>query len=358
LIGSAEGSLRTDFAILNACQPNAMGEPDEPMAFATSRPGHVDLMCGTKFAEVAVRLEAYDSAPPEPLGYEDCDELPWRDVVESPVQAAGFNFDAPVASLDLRDVDATRVRVCASGRYRYEYGHGESGLPPESWLLQFWPDRDGTDEVDRRPRRLGGRPSFWPEQSSTWLAAMHAWKRAGWPTLLGSIRSLNWVRSPLFTERRPLRAEQLSVGGDTAGALPPHDAEKLAQAFGAVDSWGSLIDAMHRVGLIAMIPTADGPAFVPNPAPLPAWTVVDMDDDQRQALKRRTQFDMYRTVVPDIEQLVRWSPSPFTAAPRMIAVRLAMPVDDVVETLRLVETTDPGRVQGNVDNVDTPVTIS
>ena len=41
----------------------------------------------------------------------------------------------------------------------------------------------------------------------------------------------------------------------------------------------------------------------------------------------------------------------------MIAVRLAMPVDDVVETLRLINNTDPGRVQGDLEDVDMLVTI-
>ena len=121
---------------------------------------------------------------------------------------------------------------------------------------------------------------------------MQSWQKAGWPTLLGSIRSVNWVRAPLFREARPLRAEDLSVGGDVSGALPPGDIEKLT-AFGAVDWWW-LIEAMHRSGLLAIIPTADGPAYVPNPAPPPVWTVVDLEDSKVDALKVRAQLDASR----------------------------------------------------------------
>ncbi len=295
---------------------------------------------------------------PEPAGYEDSDEVPWRGVDDGPVVIAGFDYDQPVASLDVNDIDPTRVRICASGRYRFDYDDASEGLPPEKWLLQFWPDHDGTDELYRRPRRMGGPPPFSLRFSSAWLTAMHAWRSAGWPALLGSIRSVHWVRVPLIREQRPLTAEELSVAGDTSGALPAHDAELLAPAFGTVDSWGSLIEAMNRVGLLAVVPTADGPAFLPNPAPPPVWTVVDMDDSRAEHLKRRAQIQVYGTYVPDIEQLVRWSPAPFTATPRMIAVRLALPVDDIVETLRLVDLTDPGRVQGDLDDLDLPITIA
>ena len=78
LLAAAEAEFETDFALLSAVQPGADAEPRQ--SFATSEPGYVGLMAGTKYARIRIRVERWSVRPPQIDGWEDCDELPFAEI--------------------------------------------------------------------------------------------------------------------------------------------------------------------------------------------------------------------------------------------------------------------------------------
>src|SRR3954470_9934975 len=139
-----EYELETDFALLSATQTRE-SEPPESMTFAVSAPGAIAMTCGTKYANLHVRLERWDEHPPAPTDdWEDTDEVPWISLPgRGTVAAAGFDPPTDDLGLVIDDLPRARVQVLANGRHRYDYGGGvPDDLPPEQWLLRWWPGVD------------------------------------------------------------------------------------------------------------------------------------------------------------------------------------------------------------------------
>src|SRR5664279_817698 len=114
------------------------------------------MTCGTKFANVSVRAERWDDRPDRIEGWEDEDELCFEEIVgDGALVLSGF--DAGEVGLELSGLGAARVHVLARGRHRYGYSSGNvDELPPEEWLLRFYPVEAPHDPLAGGPRRIAG----------------------------------------------------------------------------------------------------------------------------------------------------------------------------------------------------------
>src|SRR4051812_49782989 len=93
LVGSAEFTFSTDFAILVVKQPDVDHWGEDPGVYANSWPGFVQLTPGARYADPTVRLERWSARPPR-VGqeWEDVDELPFEEVPGAGrLQAHGFD---------------------------------------------------------------------------------------------------------------------------------------------------------------------------------------------------------------------------------------------------------------------------
>ena len=95
------------------------------------------------------------------------------------------------------------------------------------------------------------------------------------------------------------------------------------------------LTAMHRLGLVAT--THDG-RLVPNPAPRPAWEVLQTDDETAAAWRRDALGVDSRVYLEDVQHLVRWAPGyRLRTTLGAAAVRLAMRPHDVLDALKYAE---------------------
>src|SRR5437763_167207 len=116
VIQFVEYEIETDFALLYAAQASTP-EPPTTMTFAASAPGAVAMTCGTKYANLHVRLERWDEHPPAPTDdWEDIDEVPWVTIsAGGTVTAAGFDPAKDDDGLVVDDLPRARVQVLAKG---------------------------------------------------------------------------------------------------------------------------------------------------------------------------------------------------------------------------------------------------
>lgn len=188
-IATVEHRLDTDFAILLVEQEPRVSDGPDNLSYAVSAPGVVSMQCGTKHARVAVHLELWGSEPPPAEErWEDQDEVPFAVVGGSTeLRVSGFERSEAEA-LPVYGLDRARARVLARGRHRYTYGDLSlvDDLPPEEWLVQFWPDPAARDALAGPPRRIAGSLPF-DVRRSAWGAALDAWRLTGWHTSLYSM---------------------------------------------------------------------------------------------------------------------------------------------------------------------------
>ena len=149
----------TDYVLLSVAQ--AWQERPDAMVFATSMPGAIGMICGSRFATVEMTVQRWSGRPPAAADeWEDIDEIPFE-----PIPDGGplfvFGFDAPGhdgPELDVSGLGRCRARVCATGR-RIADKVAEVDTTGERWLVQIWPDHgDGHDPMSVRPRTLRTAP--------------------------------------------------------------------------------------------------------------------------------------------------------------------------------------------------------
>jgi hypothetical protein len=118
----------------------------------------------------------------------------------------------------------------------------------------------------------------------------------------------------------------------------------------SVETYGDLLTALTRLGLIARLD--DGTErLAPIPQYTPVWDVFDIDDDDVRSTKWQADLTFYRTIPDDLLHLIVWAPGrTLHATPMQMATRLALSVDDVLGSLRLLATTSShGHLHTNTD---------
>lgn len=209
LISFVDSEFSTDFGLLHARQEGVVEEASS-MTFAASIPGQVGMSAGTRYANLAVRLERWDAQPPPSEdGWEDLDEVPW--VTEPSAgrwQASGFDPAEPGTGLSLEGLERGRLQVMAAGRYRYRYGDDDvDDLPPERWLLRLWPEQ-ARDGLSGPPRRLAGRLPF-ANPTNAWFNAVHSWSAGGWSHYFLGIEALRNLEIAMLLARQPTMPDDL-----------------------------------------------------------------------------------------------------------------------------------------------------
>jgi hypothetical protein len=357
IVAALERQLSTDFALLYVEQPGTTIK--QLGVYARSVPGSVGVTCGTKYAEVAVRVERWDSSPPPAADeWEDRDVLPWQSVASGALQIHGMGDDSD-DGMPLDGLDRGRVEVLAQGRHRYDYGNSpldEDGrwlLPPERWLVRLWPDPDGLDALAGPPRRLAGR-QWLPQRRTGWAAAMQSWHEAGWYQALDTLPGFDRLHRALLWVGRPCRPDDLPPatgewGWDSRLVRVPNVADPQAYVAGQrrrlepvgaaagmeLHTYRDALTALLNLGLLATLAGAE-PLYVPNPAPPAAWdTLAELTIPEGYA--RAAALSDYHHLADDLKHLLVWAPDGvLRTEPLAIAVRLAVPVEDVLGALRLL----------------------
>lgn len=153
LLHSVEVDFQTDFAMFSAF--DVLTPPYDRGTFATAGEGWVIASTGTKYARVHAVAERWSAVPPATHGWDDIDDLPFGATTGN-LRLGGFDeFSDP---LNLNGFGWGRVQVFARGRHRYHYSSwvDVDVMPPEEWLLRFYPVRGEPDPLAGPPRILGG----------------------------------------------------------------------------------------------------------------------------------------------------------------------------------------------------------
>jgi hypothetical protein len=120
-------------------------------------------------------------------------------------------------------------------------------------------------------------------------------------------------------------------------------AAQLTQLVNVAD----LIVATRRLGLLTTIDDGTD-RVVPNPAPMPAWERLPLTSMMAQALQRQGLWADFNDIQWDLYHVIRWAPDGvLRARPGQVAVRLAVPADDVVGGLQLLAA--EGRIRTEMD---------
>jgi hypothetical protein len=324
LLGATETEFATDFAILSASQgyvSTAAG------TFAGSSIGGLSANCGTKYARVHVRAERWSGRPDFDNSWEDMDELPFQALVGGgPLQISGFDEPSDNHGLDLEGFDSGRVLILAKGRHRYYYGDLEDEVPPEEWLLQFFPQEGRPNPLAGPPRRLVGfAPFSKSEKQSGWRAAIHAWEQSGWHSHLFSSPGFYAIQLGLRLAARAINARDLAhessrfTRNGSPNPLPfPDDpldiqlaerpGDPLADLYGApVSNLREAIDAMRSLQLLLDVHRGDEVLLVPNPAPGPIWDANSMTENQIRVLRVHIGYADFRSIAEDIVIALSWA---------------------------------------------------
>lgn len=161
LIGEIVAPLvETDFAKLSVNQQ--WQQPPDANIFASSTPGALGMICGSRHAKLHVTVQRWSSRPAAAgEDWEDVDEIPFE-----PLPEAGplyiFGFDEPGVggpALDVSGLGRCVARVCASNRHIADRRYDADGdQTTERWLVQLWPDAHGLDPMHAEPRILKTPP--------------------------------------------------------------------------------------------------------------------------------------------------------------------------------------------------------
>jgi hypothetical protein len=347
----------------------------------------VELRCGTKYADVDIRLERWDGRPPEiEESWEDRDVLPWRNTSDSElVQAQGFDAPDSTEGLDVSGLGRARVEVLASGRHRYFYGDDNEGLPPERWLLRFWPDSQHLDALAGPPRRIAGPQG--EADPGPWGAAVRAWSRVGWGDLLHTPSGFQYLVFAIGAVGRPFTHAELPdyLSGWWVANHPGDDGPwsgsiydwnkvenrlandgsprvaKLATAAGLakLETLNDAFDALCGLGLLAEVRYGGESYWTPNPSPRAAWDVLPEDDGKTPWMRIRSLRTFYGDFEGDLEHLCGWAEGgQMTVTPRRIATRLSISPDEVLSTIELLNLLKPGRVTFAGETIDAESTFT
>ncbi len=381
LIGVLEESLSTDFALLAVGQSGAAGDGPSTTTYAASGPGAIVMVCGTKYAELEVRVERWDAEPQVPgHGWEDCDELPFEPVSDGgPLQVWAFDPPGDEAGLSVEGLGRARVQVLAAGRHRYGYSDSAEGLPPERWLVRIWPDGEHRDAMSGSPRRIAG-PLPHTNRRTAWIEAHHGWRRTGWSSYLLGIQACQIIERALVIAGGPCDPDDLvtnfgpwGVQRERAGAytwdspvlghgwaipaevVRPDALVKLramaaATGMPSIDTFRDALEFLERLGLIGRQHGVNGGHLVLNPAPRPVWEVLELSPASERGLRTQGLWSDYQYLENDLEHLLRWAPNQrLVTTPERIAVRLSVGVDDILGGLQLLDILDRVSVHPKAD---------
>lgn len=325
LLASTETTFDTDFAILNASQ-RPIGNAAAG-SFAGSATGGLSAQCGTKYARVHVRAERWSGQPEVDERWEDSDELPFVAVPDGGLlRMSGFDPATEDHGLDLEGFGSGRVRVLAKGRHRYYYSDVFDDLPPEEWLLQFFPVEGPPNPLAGPPRRLVGFLPFSPfGRQSGWAAALHAWRQTGWHSHLVPSPGYHAVQLGLSvsgeaTSARDLARESSRFARESsADTLPlPDDPldipiaaradDPLAALHGEpVRTLGDAINALRGLQLLLGVRRGDDTLLVPNPAPGFVWETKAMTEKEIRGTRLQIGYADFRSIAEDIVIALGWS---------------------------------------------------
>jgi hypothetical protein len=350
MLDSVKVQISTDFAILCLEQDPGSGGLS-PGPYATSAPGELAIMAGTKYAEMDVRVDCWDAKPPPPEDHwEDQDVVPWRSLDgASEVYLRGFHPSGD-GSVSLKGLERARVEILARGRNRYRYSNGPDdwdGIPREQWLLRFWPDLHDLDAVAGPPRRLIGR-SWLPAPTGGFRMSVDALETAGWMSALtrtpfGDIFGALARRNAAFRPEELPRPSGVWTWETDSRRLAGEDGdprlERIAAAAGVeIRTYRDALQALIALGVFATVQSPDGPLLVPNPAPpVSVWDIVEPVHDTGYGSPHAVEFDAYRTISEDLLHQARWAEDGvLRETPERIASRLGLSTYEVLGALNFL----------------------
>jgi len=325
LLASTETLFDTDFAILNASQ-GLIGNAAAG-SFAGSTTGGLSAHCGTKYARVHVRAERWSGPPAVDETWEDSDELPFVAVPDAGLlRMSGFDAATEDHGLDLEGFGSGRVRVLARGRHRYYYGDVFDDLPPEEWLLQFFPVEGPPNPLAGPPRRLVGFVPFSRfGRQSGWAAALHAWRQTGWHSHLVPSPGYYAVQLGLSVSGEATSARDLAressrfVRKSSADTLPlpvdpldipiaGHPDDTLTALHGEpVRTLGDTINALRGLQLLLEVRRGAEMLLVPNPAPGFVWETKEMTEKEIKGARLQIGYADFRSIAEDIVIALDWA---------------------------------------------------
>lgn len=350
--------LNTDFAMLGATQQQLLGAGVDTQTYAASAPGVIAMCAGTKYADVKVTLERWDSRPPPATDeWEDRDELPWHSVAEGgPLKVRGFDGEHP-GGLDVADVGRARVIVLATGRHRYRYSDDVPGsAEPERWLLRIFPDPDGLDAIAGPRRRLAGGLPFDVVRDS-WQMALHGWATGGWTSL--GIAAFDEIHRVLCQTDGPIATDQLlqalrgtgkaEHGWDTVYFGPPTPPpgypfeippdEVTPELARVTDlSLHTLHDGLECLMRLGLLTRAGREGLLaPTATWIPAWKTLGLSPPRRALIQVRGLQRSFAPLEGDLKQVLRWAPRGLlTSSLQQVAQRLALSTIQVRGTAELL----------------------
>jgi hypothetical protein len=378
LVHFIEQDLSTDFAILRVGQEHLDDGPGGPI-FASSIPGAIGMMAGTKYAQMHVRIERWDGRPPEPSeNWEDLDELPWLTVAGAgDITASEFDPPRPGPGLSVAGLTAGRAQVLAAGRHRYDYSdlHDEGFWGPEQWLVRIWPTDLAGDGLSGTPRRIAGPSLGNGEGLSGWHAAFRGWHDSGWHSFLLPVDAFGVISQGLSIIGRPCTAEELEAklySGQPeqpnwaspiwprplVPGLTDHMSDRLAligqaASMEQIRTYGDALTCLRRLGLLAVLDGEQHERLTINAAPENVGDVVAIDADLARGLKMQALASRYRAFDEDVLHMVRWAPDEtLVASPYQLAVRLSLSANSVVGALQLLQLQQQIEVDRDLEDLE------
>lgn len=389
LLESVEAAFSSDYAMFRVGSSDLM---IGSMTFASSAAGEISLSCGTQHPRVEVRLERWTAEPPPPdAGWEDRDELPWSSNGASSVSPIPYSAEPREEwALDVADLTEARVQVLAQGRHQYSGNYeADADLPPERWLLRFYPRAGAIDVLEGPPRLVAG-PLPFRGADTGWRAAFLAIADAGWRAAVGSLHGFGEILHALEMLQKPSTPDELPTRwgpwGPDRDVFGPHrwdsplipenraiedpdgdaweEAQRLilgtAAGMPALNTFDDALQCLLRLGVLVRGGTAVDSPLLPSPAPPAAWDTLAPNDAQRRHWQLMALQYRYAPLTDDIAHLLRWAPPPLTASSRQMAVRLSLSPHDVLGAVRLQVMR--GALASDVDlsqaTVDTPLRLT
>lgn len=132
-------------------------------------------------------------------------------------------------------------------------------------------------------------------------------------------------------------------------------AQLLADLASAADltdisTFGDLLVAMERFGLLGRL---GDDRLVPNPAPPLIWDVLGRSDADAHPWRLGVAMTQERSTQSDVLHLLRWAAEgTLRASPLRMALRLARPVQQVLDALRALQLLDRIQVDQPLDGID------
>ncbi len=355
---------------------------------ATAGAGWLWANASGQDADHEVRLEAHDSEPPD-------DAADWDDVMETPYLSPGGSV-APAALLG-GDYEEHTLTLGPPGRYRVRVScRRQAGRPPtdetppgDTWRLQFWPAAGDREPPCWLARSVPAVTEWEPEWASDF-----ALDRAV-RSVLDAARIVAGDQPGAMSAAQIAAARAADINGDDvrpeAGLWPPLPPPPLTSGHPDTDAFEAGLHAelvaeqaererdvaalaarftlpppvtvadvlalFVRIGLL----TAEGEGEVRYslPAELPSLRdVLDLPVEKAEESDRQESFYELAAPAADLVFVALWTETGRVGTIADLAGRLLEPPEDVRAVLRYAEREELLRVEGDLADAGSQLTLT